>query len=794
MKISLDWLKDYIKLPENIDRLAQRLTISSVAVDEVVDFSSLLDHIVVGEVLKLQQHPNADRLQVVFVDAGKKYRVVCGGKNLFVGAKVALALPGAQVLWHGQGKPVKLTETEIRGEKSFGMICAAEEIGFMREKEGDIMILSSHAKNGQSLADALQLKHGVFALDVLPNRGDLLSHEGVAREIAALEEIKFGQERYELPKNHVGKLSMKVVVKNKSHVLRYSALVISGILVGESPDWMKNRLMAVGLRPINNVVDLTNYLMFDLGQPFHAFDYDAIVGNTMIVRDAQSGEVLTTLDGKKHELEKGNVVIEDSQKLIDLAGIMGGESSQITSSTKNIVLQAAVFDARTIRSASRALGHRTEAVVRYEKGVDQTKTLECLAKAWALLREMMPDIALEQVIDFEHKSPKRTSIPLHAESIEKLTGMKVVEGESRLILERLGCVIKEEAGVLHVSPPSWRPDLSIEQDLIEEVVRLYGFEHLGEQLPLVRLAPHSYDAASFLMRNVQNTLVSLGFHEVINSSLLDPRMSEKFGQSEFPHVRVLNPLSVELSILRSEVLSSLLMNSALNARNRENFRLFEIAHVFEQDHEAVLEHVRLSGVLFGAEESFFAAKGAVQRLFSELGISAVRFEKPEKEDTMYLHAVAKKGQLFSLMVSKKLIGSVGTFSNELLSAFDIEKPIFWFDIDLSALTDLVDSVVHYRALPKFPSMYLDLSIIVDVEHTWEEIEKNVYQSGGQNLKRVELFDVYTGAQVMDGKKSLAFHLEFTSDERTLTGEEVMPIFENIQKNLVDSFGAEVRSA
>ncbi len=799
MKISIDWLNDYLNLKIPIQRLIDTLTLKSVEVDYFYDFADCFKRIVVGEILEIKSHPRADRLQLVVVnigDAGKRYsitkqkdvEVVCGGTNLIVGNKVVIALPGSKVRWHGEGELQILSETMIRGVKSMGMICASEEIGFMKSKEGEIMVLDHSLKVGQGLAGALNLERGVLDLDVLVHRGDLMSHRGVAREMAALFDIAFVDQSHELPKQTFKKQKMKVTVKALDSVPRYSALLISGVEVKPSPPWLQHRLLAVGLRPINNVVDITNYLMYDFGVPLHAFDASKITGEVMNIREAREGEKLVTLDGQEQSLRKGMLIIEDHEKLIDLAGIMGGQSSEISSETHTILLQAAVFDGRRIRQTSRQLNQRTEAVSRYEKGVDATQTIEVLGKAWKLIKEMIPSGELQEIIDILNQTVERKIIDFSEDDVKRITGMTVGSKETKNILQSLGCKI-EIGGKTgwKVIPPSHRFDLTLKEDLVEEVARFIGYDALPEEYPLLTLDSFSRHKEGHL-EVIQTMFVSAGFHEVVNLSFISPRELQSLGSHLENNLKIQNPLSHEQSIMRSSLLNGLLQNVARNERSVEgSVKLFETGRVFHSSENGTpVEEDRLTAVVAGKGNGFFVLKGMFEKLESNFQLSGVNRIHGKSEESWYT------GETVQILRDDKKIATVGCVSSAVLREHDIKGSVCVLDIDLGVFLSVSNPVKSYRNLPRFPSVYLDLAIVLEKNVTWYQVEQTIHKHGGEFLGSVRLFDMYTGDQIKADKKSFAFHLEYRVDDRTLTMEEVEPHFVALQEVLQKNFSASIR--
>lgn len=803
MKISLNWLSDYVDIKKiNKEKLLRDLTFKAVEVDNFNDFS-YWDGVVVGEIKAVDKHVNADKLSVARVDVGggKILNIVCGGTNLVAGKKVPVATVGTNLVDHKTGEIITIEKVNLRGEWSEGMICAPEEIGFMKEENvgRPIMILGDNLKVGAPLKKAMLLDEGVVEIDVLANRGDLMSHEGVARELSALFDLKFSSDSYNLPKaakDSGRQLTVKIV--DDKLCPRYSALVISNIKVEPSPDWLANRLRAVGLRPINNIVDLTNYLMLDLGQPLHAFDFDQVAAGKMVVRPAEEGERVVTLDGIERTLKSGMQIIADKDKLIDLAGVMGGLNSEITAETTTIVLQAAVFEPMNIRATARVLGHRTEAVSRYEKAVDAQKTLAVLGKALGLLKEMNAEVRLEQIIDLKNKKTvdQEVAINFNLNDLEKKLGIKIPEKSAIKILSGLRCELEKTKNdnIYSVKIPSWRHDLNIPEDLVEEVGRIYGYDNLREDLPMVQLANWQLDRQIILWQEVLNFLRGLGFNEVNNYSFVSPKMARKIGLNPDDHIRVVNPMSEDQAIMRQELISSLLVNVNSNSRYLDSFRIMEIGKTyFLNGKNDYREPWRLTGCLLGASESFYTAKGVVESLLNNLNINYTTRDFVAK-DNDYITATTMPLKSLEFMAGDDAIATIGEVKLEVLGSFDIKtnNPVFWFDVDFNQLKKLFSSARMMKESPKFPAVELDLAVVIDNNILWANIEKLARKVGGELVQEVRLFDVYEGAQIVRGKKSVAFRIIYRAADRTLTFDEVRTIQDKIIGELKQTFGAEVR--
>ncbi|PIS42933.1 MAG: phenylalanine--tRNA ligase subunit beta [Candidatus Kerfeldbacteria bacterium CG08_land_8_20_14_0_20_40_16] len=803
MKVSLNWLKDYVPIELTPEKLAEELTMRSVEVNAIEKANPGLDKVIVGKVLKVVKHPNADKLNLVTVDLGKKkLEVVCGGSNITaqsVGWKVPVALVGSEL-----PGGLKITKANIRGVNSHGMLCSAEELGLPKQGEREIMVLDSPARIGEKVGETpafrLQnLQDTVLDLDVLANRPDLFSHLGVAREIAAITKKPFRFKNKETKEEPRHQKEVKILVKDKKLCPRYSALVLSGIKIGPSPQWLASRLEAVGIRSLNNVVDLTNYIMMDQGQPLHAFDYDKIMGKTMVVRGAKQGERVKTLDGKTWQLNKGMAIIEDGKRLIDLAGIMGGANSEVNANTKTIILQAAVFDSTNIRLTSRALGHRTEAVARYEKAVDLTQTLAVLVYSYSLLKKLIPSVVLEQVIDIGDWKLVSKRIKFEFSAVDQLIGLKIPPAEITAILESLGLkAVKKGKTEVTWEIPSFRPDLNIPEDLIEEVGRVWGYNRIPETVPLGELKPPLKPPLLTLSSRIKQILNGKGFQEVYNYSFINKDLFTKVGLAPAQHVEIENPLSQDQQYLRTEHISGLLQNVIHNFKNYDQINLFELSEVyFPEGSKPPREASLLSGVMAapeGKQDTFFLLKGVVRELLNELNVEAESdlLQKEGKGECPYWKMYDQKISL-KFISKRKIIATLASVSRRVLEKFDLDREVCFFIVFIEELLKTRTAVKTFEALPRFPSVMLDLAFIIDQKILYRDLKTLIEKTGKPLLRNVELFDVYTGKQMAPHKKSMAVHLQYRSEERTLSLEEAQAVHLKIIKALETNFKAQIRA-
>ncbi|MEK7158257.1 MAG: phenylalanine--tRNA ligase subunit beta [Patescibacteria group bacterium] len=799
MIFSLEWLKDDVDLPWQPERLARELTLRSLEVGRAVVRGEGISGIVVGKIVSVSLHPHADRLKIVMVDVGrpKPIQIVCGGVNMTtesIGWNIVVALEGAML------NVLEIKKTTLRGVESQGMICSAEELGLPKEVEHGIIRLGPNLKPGADARRLLGFGDCLFDVDILANRGDCMSHEGLAREIAAISRTKLHGKSSKLPKvkKHPA-LPISVHLKDKAICPRYSALILSGVTIQDSPQWLKNRLQACGIRPISHIVDLTNYLMLDTGQPLHAFDASKISGNQMTVRASREHEVVTTLDGVERKLPKGTAIIEDDEKLIDLAGIMGGENSAIDSQTSRVVLQAAVFDPEVIRLTSRALGHRTEAVARYEKGVDRTQTLRVLAKAYDLLREMDHGIVLEDVLDAGQATEEPFVISWDPKCVERISGMPISEKEIRSSLTALGCRIEEKKVLWNVTVPSWRADLRIAEDLAEEVIRLVGYDKIPESSMPSILQPPSFNPAVRDLRKVRSLAASAGYAEVKHFSFASEDVVRRMEIPFEHHVEIANPLSAEHRFLRRELLSSILQGVQTNVRRQQPLRLFEVGTVYYPSVATVPQEERqLAVVMTDAARTsnrvlFDDVSGLIACVGDRLGRPVAMKAERRLDDPMLAvrdhfhprhYAQFFRGDVF--------IGFIGQLQDARAKAWNAEGGVVVAEVNLDRWLAIKPAPDVFQDFSSFPPVKLEVALVVSGEMTVEALEQAMRDAGGEILRRIEFFDVYRGDQLPVGKKSLAFHLTYQSFDRTLTLEDAGKQHRRLLDRLDRDFGARLR--
>ncbi len=809
MYISYKWLKDFVKLPTKIPvaLIASGLTDHTVEVEGFINQAEQFNKVVVGKVLEIRQHPNADRLRLAVVDIKKeKLNIVCGAPNLAEGQLVPVALIGA-LLPNG----LEIKESEIRGEKSSGMICAEDELGLGKNHEG-IIILKDDAKIGESFSRYLKASDTIFEIDnkSLSNRPDLLSHYGIAREIGVIFDLtlkpyeKLLDKKISFLSDKQNKFELKI--EQKEDCLRYMAVKIEGIDVKDSPEWLKERLIAVNQKPINNIVDLTNYVMFDCGQPLHAFCAEKI--KKIVVRNAQKNENFETLDEKERILVEEDLVITDGVQVIALAGIMGGKNSGINKDTKNIILESANFKARSIRKTSQRLGLRTEASARFEKSLDPNLCETALFRFLTILKEICPSAQISSsLLDVNQKKEKPHVITLELNWLTKKIGQEVPREWTIKTLKSLGFgVIEEKAGELSVEIPSWRAtkDISSQEDLVEEVLRIYGYNNIISQLPLETLNLPEVNQERQIERKIKNILaLKHGLSEVYNYSFLSEDQLKKLNTDSSNYLRLANPLSDIQTILRQTLAPGLVNNIKNNQYKSDTLGFFEIGSVFfsmlgtikkeaSGDSTIPYQEKHLGLAIAGDEKDLFARlKGIINNLFQILINYNIEIDYLVPED---IPGWADRNRSAKINIYGKEMGIIASVNREIISNFNLKKGTVIAEINFNNLLDLILNITSnsFQEGGKYPTVSRDLAFVLNEKILYNEFKSEISKFNSL-IKNVELFDVYTGENILEDEKSLAYHLTFQSDEKTLTTSEIDSLVASLLKYLEVKYGAKLRS-
>jgi phenylalanyl-tRNA synthetase beta chain len=801
MKASVRWLREFVDFSTPIEELSERLTMAGLEVGEIEKIGGNWNNILIGKIIDINPHPNADRLKLVTVEFGKdRSTVVCGAPNVEVGMKVPFALVGAQLIDGHTGETAQLKAAKIRGVVSEGMVCSEKELGISDNHEG-IMILSEDAGVGTPLAE--YLGDTILDLDITPNRPDCLSMIGIAREIAAIigSKVHLSEIIYHESENIVDSYA-SVQIDEPDLCPRYCASVLTDIKIGGSPQWMQRRLSACGMRPINNIVDITNYVMLEYGQPLHAFDYNEIHGRRIIVRRARKSEVMVTLDGIQRTLDQNTLVIADEDRAVAIAGIMGGADSEVTEKTTSVLIESANFNQAVIHRGGIGLRLGSEASLRFEKGLSRELPLIALRRATQLLSELAEGKAAKNVIDiYPGKQPKK-AIFLPVADIKRLLGVELKANEICKTLGHLEfhCRKVESKPQVRVEVPWWRTDVKCSADLVEEVARVVGYDEipttmLSSSLPKFEPAP-----MLSLRRQVRNILLSCGFQEVLTYSLtnLDTlgMLSTELHLTGPFAMKVANPMSREQEYLRNSLRTGVLLVLARNERYEENeVRLFEIGKIFlPRENDLPHEQEMLCAVLSGSRRrlswrgeeepvDFFVAKGVVETVLTRLGIRSTFGES--KDESLLAGTTA------AVLVGKTKLGTVGELRPKVASVFGISAVAYLIEIDMDKLLSCVATTKIYKSIPRYPSTSRDIAIIVDEKIPYQDIYSVI--QGFSLVRSINLFDFYRGEQVPEGKKSLAFRIVYQSETHTLRDADVDEVQMQILDKLQHEFEAVLRS-
>ncbi len=796
MKISLDWISDFLTLPElSPMEIARALTRHTAEVEGVENPAESYKGMVVGRVLSLNKHPNADRLNLVETDIGNQtVQIVCGGQNLKKDMLVAVALPSSWVKWHGEGEPVQLSETKIRGESSHGMICAGEEIGLPTNNPPGAAAVSiqdltwTNAKAGTPLAEALGKTGAILELDnkSLTHRPDLWGHYGIARELAAIFKtpLKPVDLRF-IPSSE--KKQVQVDIEDSARCPRFSSAILTGVRAEESPQWMKARLQAAGMSPHNLLVDVTNYVMLELGQPMHAYDR-AVVGDHLHVRCAKKDERLLTLEGTEHPLHPEDLLICDGKnEPIGIAGIKGGMKSGIQENTCEIVLEAAHFDAIAVRKSATRHGLRTDASQRFEKSLDPSLTEQALARAIHLIQKECPNAKLEGPIHTVGTwKDKKHTLTLDPKRACELIGVDIPTQEITRILESLEFNVKKDGKHLSVTIPSHRAtgDVHIEEDLVEEIARSYGYEKIPATLPALPIRMPIENAERDAMHAARKIFaLALGFTEVMTYSFYGADRLKRCRMKEDGHLKVLNFLSEDQTHMRSSLTPNLLAVVADNAREKDHIKIFEFGRSYKDIGEFMpLEESRVTAVVAQKEEAFYEAKGALEQFLNSVGTAHYEL-KPSATPLPYAHP--KKSM--DLWIQGKNIGVLFTVHPAVLKAFGIPLNTAIFSLHFASLLEAKRHQKSFTPLPKFPSMDFDISVLVSQKTAVKEVEQTIRSTDEEGLmEKVALFDIYEGKNIPEGQKSLSFQISLRHKDRTLTEKEFTFIqtrlFQTLEKN------------
>ena len=808
MKISYNWLKQFIKLDWDAEKTGNLLTDLGLEIEGIEDFVSIkggLKGVVVGHVIECEQHPNADRLKVAKVDIGTHgiVQIVCGASNITINQKVPVATIGT-TLYDENGSPWKIKKGKIRGEESHGMICAEDELGLGKNHEG-IMVLDNDLIPGTLCSTIFNIENDqIFEIGLTPNRADAMSHWGVARDLKAgllrnnvsLELITPSNSSFRV-ENRTHKIDVQV---EKNHLApRYCGVTISGIKVTESPQWLQSRLKAIGLTPINNIVDITNYVLHELGQPLHAFDSSKISGDKVVVKTVKKGTKFTTLDGLERELHEDDLMICDIEKPMCIAGVFGGIDSGVTDVTESIFLESAYFNPVSIRKTAKRHGLNTDASFRFERGIDPNITEYALMRASLLITEIAGGEITSDVVDIYPKKIKDHQVILNFQNTTNLIGEEIPRETIKEILTSLEIKINNvtEAG-LGMTIPAYRNDVTREADVIEEILRVYGYNNIQFTEKLKASISSNQIVEDYQIQNkISNQLTALGFHEMMGNSLTSPKYIKLSDNLSSNHnVEMLNPLSNDLSIMRQSMLFNALEALIYNVnRKNSNVKLFEFGKTYHNFKEGRQEPKHLSIIVSGLKNNenwtqnsqksnFFYFKGIVNALLERLGI--IYFSEIETKNPIFSEGLAHQ-------IGDKCLVDYGIITKNIASNFDIDSEVFYADFKWdNILEQIVTENFKLKTIPKFPKVKRDLALLLDKNVSFDSIRESAIKSERNLLKNINLFDVYTGDKLPENKKSYAISFTLQDEKKTLTDKQIDKIMKKLQQNFEKDFGATLR--
>jgi len=801
MKVSLNWLRDYIEIRVELKELIHLLTMAGLEVEGATSLGEGIEKVVVAEVHSIRKHPNADRLTLVEAKTDQEtFSIVCGATNIQKGQKVPLSLVGARL-----PNGIEIKRSKIRGVVSEGMLCSEIELGLGQDASG-IMILPPHVPLGIDLGEALGLKDTVLDISITPNRPDCLCVIGVAREIAALT-----RQKVKYPLSSIANRGEEIHRKTSVEILdqdlcpRYIARMIEGVKIGPSPLWMSNRLEKVGIRSINNVVDVTNYVMMEYGQPLHAFDFEFLEGGRIVVRRAKEGEEFVTLDGVKRTLDSETLMICDGVKPVAIAGVMGGLNSEIKEDTKRVLLESAYFDPAGNRRVSKKLGLETEAAFRFGRGVDYEGCLSAANRAAQLIQELAGGSIVEGMVDVYPVPIKPNPIRLRVRRIHQVLGTKVSAKQVRNYLEDLELGVQgENEDVLIVAPPSFRGDLEREIDLIEEVARLDGYDKIPITIPKGPPSSEERSKDFCIERKTIDALIHHGYHEVVTYSFTSPTSGDMIGlhpdDPRRQHLRILNPLTEDFSVMRTTLVPGLIETIRYNlSRKNSNLKLFELKKVFlSQEGERLPKEAKfLTGLAMGFDRDphwafsqrsidFYDVKGCVEGVLDALQIKGSKFN--QARDIPYLHP----GKAAQVVIHHEVLGVLGEVHPQVLGHYEIDGKVYLFEIDFNKIIKWAGGERRFQPLPKFPAVYRDLSVVVDKALEVERVMDVIQEMHHPFVEEITLFDIYQGPPIPEGREGISYRIRYQANDRTLTDEEVNQYHEAILSRLKEVLQIELR--
>lgn len=797
MLLPINWLNSYVDIDIRPKDLADGLTYSGSHVESITSMERGVEGVVIGKIVEIDKHPDADKLFITKIDIGEELlTIVTGAKNLKKNDVVPLAKIGSKL-----ANGVEIGATEFRGVLSEGMLCSLNELGYMdsviaKEFRDGIFVFDKEYPLGDDVKKYLQMDDNVIEFEITPNRPDCLSIYGMARETAAtfnknLKEIKPVLKNEQ---DDIDNFANGIEIQTP-YCTRYYSRVIKDVVIRPSPLWLQTTLMNAGVRPINNIVDITNYVMLELGQPLHAFDLDNLSGKKIIVRQAKNNESLTTLDNTQRILDEKDIVIADASDSIGLAGIMGGLDSEITQNTRTVLLEGANFNEKHIRLTSKKLSLRTEASTRFEKGIDPNLCEQAVERVAELVELTASGIVVKGVIDIKQYEDKENVIDLRPERVGKLLGVEIPASDMHTYLNRLGFGTSSKGTKIEAIVPSFRNDVEVEADLIEEIGRLYGFHNIESKPLFGALTRGEKSYKKQIESRVKDILQGVGFNEVMTYSFVSPKAYDKLNLSENAvernFIKLMNPLGEDFSTMRTTLVSNML---DLIGRNQKkgvvSANFYEIGHIFIPKSLPVEELPDEKAVLsmgFYGENDFYFMKESLEIILDRLGIKDISYNRESNNPTYH------PGRTATLHAGGKKLGIIGEVHPDVLTNYDIKQRVYVADVDFDLIVSLSDLEIKYSPLAKFPSMTRDIALVVNEEVMIGELESVIKYHGKDLIESIELFDIYRGNQVAENKKSVAFSIVYRSFEKTLTDERINPIQEAIIRDLEEKFNAVLRS-
>lgn len=793
MNLPMSWLNDYMDIDVTPKEYSDRMTMSGSKVEGFENMGENVQNVVAGKVLTCEDHPDSDHLHVCTVDAGtgEVLQIVCGAPNVKAGIIVPTALVGATL------PDGKIKKGKLRGVESFGMLCSHDELGITEdmlgyEPEYGILILPDDTPVGKDIRDIFGMNETVVEFEITSNRPDCFSIIGLARETAATFDKKFTIPEVKFTEggeNIADTISVDVLDKDKCQ--RYCARMVKNVKIGPSPSWMQERLRACGVRPINNIVDITNYVLLEYGQPMHAFDLRDLEDNKIIVRRAENGEVIKTLDEQDRTLTNDDLVIADGKKAVAIAGVMGGFNSEVKDDTTTVIFESATFEASSVRLTAQRVGLRTEASSRYEKGLDYNNTVPAVERACQLVEELGCGENTSGMIDVMGNVTDMKTLPFRPEKINAFLGTNISTEQMVKYFDALE--IKTDLDKMTVTPPSFRPDLEGEADIAEEVARFCGYDKIPVTLLSGEATCGKKTDRQAAQDDINKILTALGMYEIYTYTFTSPSVFDKLSvpaESKLRNaVKISNPLGEDTSIMRTTTIASMLdiLSRNYNYRNAAA-RLFEIGKIFTPTEEGKLpdEPLKITIGIYGDKADFYDIKGICEEMFRSLNVQNVKYEAVTDNPTFH------PGRCAKISAGGKTLGIIGEIHPAVGRKYGIETPVYIGELDFENVFLNVGTDVKFKELPKYPAVTRDIAMLVDKTVPVADIEEVVKKASGKLLESINLFDVYEGEQIPEGKKSVAYSAVYRALDRSLTGDEVQKVFDKVLKNLENQLGAQLR--